>query len=694
MSPSRGWFARLAAQATSRGREIRNPATGQAPPQRTHDLNPVQSTWLPQVTLCAALGLLSIAIADAGSLQGNSVVAPLFWLGLLLIFVPIALRILSQNVSRTERFTSVVFLGATLYIVKILQSPTTFAFFDEFIHWRTTEDILQTHHLFTYNPLLPTAAVYPGLATLTAGIVDITGLSPFIAGLLILGVVRILLCASLFLIAERVTGSSRGAAWASLIYMSNPLFLFWASYFSYENLALPMAMFVLWWLNRVRNEPGRAPLILTVVAIAAVAVTHHVVGFALTVALAAWWVAERTQRGSSVKNSRVGLMALVSGIMAIVWILSVARVAVTYLWVTNIYPAFTQAISIALGRLPLRNLYTSGGYLAPLWERVVGLSSVLVLLVATALGVLLVWLHHRSQPALLVAAAVAATYPVILLLRFVPSGEALSGRSSEYQYTALACVIAVLMTRSAWTPGIGRRLATAIRLRTETDRSAQTSGTRTGQQANGPATSAVTVRFVAISRGRVQVAVALATLVFIGGVTVGLPSNQVLPESPRAVGYPWTVPKDVVLASVWVRHHLPRDQRFAADYLDAEALATYGLEDPVSENAAWPIFFARTMDATVVHSIRSAKVHYLLWDDKLTRGLPPTPRYYFSIDEPGAGSRTHLLPAEYLAKFASAACVDRIYDSAGVQIYNVSAIANGSCNPTPASKTGRHEGSS
>ncbi len=151
-------------------------------------------------------------------------------------------------------------------------------------------DILRTHRLFASNPLLPTATYYPGLAAVTAGFVHLTGLGPFASGLLIIGVARVLFSACFFLIAERVTGSGRAAAAASLVYAANPMFLFWAAAFSYENLALPLATFVVWWLGRTRRGRGRPALAVTALAIVAVAVTHHVVGLALSALLGAWWL--------------------------------------------------------------------------------------------------------------------------------------------------------------------------------------------------------------------------------------------------------------------------------------------------------------------------------------------------------------------------------------------------------------------
>jgi hypothetical protein len=84
-----------------------------------------------------------------------------------------------------------------------------------------------------------------------------------------------------------------------------------------------------------------------------------------------------------------------------------------------------------------------------------------------------------------------------------------------------------------------------------------------------------------------------------------------------------------------------------------------------------------------VHSIRSTGVRYLLVDWRMTNGVPATPGYYFSPQEPHAGDITRPpFSASALQKFASAPCTRLVYDSGAIQIFDVTAIENGSCGPT------------
>jgi hypothetical protein len=625
-------------------------------PQATHKTaSRVDLRWVSTLAICTALGLAFVAIADAGSRQGNTATSVFFWVGLLLIFAPTASRLLSHNVGRQERLALVILLNVGLYLVKVLSSPSAFTFTDEYTHLRSTQDILQTEHLFSFNPLLPTAAFYPGLAAITAGLVALTGLSPFVGGLLIIGVARLLIAVCFFLVAERVTGTPRAAAAAGLIYFANPLFLFWSAAFAYENLALPLAAFAVWWLARTRRQASFAPQIITALAIVAVTVIHHVAGFALAALLSAWWLAELFTRRTGAARRRVAFMALLSTTAAVIWLVLVAPEAMTYLFAQNLLPALQQTASVVLGYTAARHFYTSGGYASPVWEVVAGIVATGLLILALPPALWLAW-RHRTRAPMAAAIGVAALFPLSLLPRLAPAGVTISGRSSEYIYTGLACVAALLVTADA---GWWRTSRRRVRRRR---RSRRDGFPRRGWR-------------------RVAVGAALVTATFIGNITIGTASYELLPESSSPTGYPWSVQPDVVSASNWAREHLGSDQRFAANAIDAQALATSGAQDPVAENDIWQIFFAETVDASVLHTIRSTGVHYLLLDWRITLGVPPTPGYYFSPQEPNAGNYTTPFPVSALLKFASAPCMNVVYDSGSIQIVDVTPIENGSCVP-------------
>lgn len=631
--------------------------------------------WAPVILLvaCSSLGLGSLAIADSLSRQGYGygTTSVFFWFGLLLIFVPTASRVLMRSVDRRERLALVILLGIALYGVKVLRSPDGFTFVDEYIHLRNTEDILRTHHVFGLNPLLPTAAYYPGLAAVTAGLVNITGLSTFVSGLIVIGLARILISACFYLIAERVTRSDRAAACASLIYAANPMFLFWSSSFAYEDLALPLAAFAIWWLGRTRSQTNRLVPVVTTISIIAVTVTHHVVGFALSALLGIWWLVDRLTHRASTRQHSLGPMALVAGSATLIWFFFVARPAASYLITNNLVPAVQQTASLVFGHRAARHLYTSGGYVSPKWETLAGFAGVGLLVLALPPALYAAWRiafrgdgmgrrwHLQGRVPLAIATAVAIAYPFSLLPRLTTDGVAISGRSSEYIFTGLGCLLGLLAEDPTWWPRRGPRYRRRVESTTRKERSLLGGWRRTFA-----ATCAVTV-------------------VFVGNVTIGTAFYERMPESPNPQGYPWTVQADVVNASNWAREHLGINQRFGASSIDSLALVTNGDEITVPESSVWPIFFADRMNNTVVHYIRTEKVRYLLVDWRMTLGVPPSPGYYFSPQEPDAGQYRQPFPAVALRKFTSN-CTRLIYHSGEVQIFDVSRIENGSCVPEAA----------
>ena len=616
--------------------------------------------WVVSIVLCSVVGLGTLVVADEASRRGSTSVPTyvLFWLGLLLIFVPIALRVLASDVTSLERLTLIVVLGLALYLVKVVGSPYTFTFVDEYVHVRNTHDILAMHHLFTWNPLLPTAAYYPGLGALTAAVVELTGLSMFAAGLLVLGVVRVIVCACCYLIFESVTHSGRAAAAASLIYMANPMFLLWSSTFAYENLALPLGAFVIWWVGRTRDRGGVASMVVAVMGIIAVTVTHHVVGFALAALLAAWWLAEHVGcRAAKAARRLVGILAMVACCAVLTWFFFAARPAPLYLITNNLFPALQDTVSLIGGHTAPRKPYSAGAVVVPAWEPIAGFAAVLVLLAALPAGLLRArWSCRRAPVA--VATALAIAFPFSLLPRLAPVGVAISGRSSEYVYTGLGCVIGLLFTAST-----SRRYARRV--------SRPKIGARHRTNSTGKAWRD---SFIATGIGAV-----LAIVVFVGNVTVGTPFFQRLPEKPNPHVYEVSLQPDVIAASIWALHHLGPNQMFGANWIDSWALATYGQQDLADPVLAYPIFFAESVNSDVVQRIKDTRLRYVLVNWRMTVGLPRAPDFYFNSFEPGAHLYLHEFPAQALAKFSSNPCIRLIYDAGAIQIYDASRIESGTC---------------
>jgi hypothetical protein len=413
----------------------------------------------------AAVGALGCAIAGVGfqlSRSGHSLYAArgLFWLGLALIYLPAVLRSLQPGSRTSERLALVALAGLLLYLVKILHDPFVFGQPDEYTHAINTQHILQTGRLFSPNTILPESPYYPGLASTTAAVASVTGLSVFSAGMIVIGAARVALLVALFVLVRTVTLSDRIAALAALFYCANPNFLFFSAQFSYIALSVPLfvatlACIVLHYRSaasaarpagRSASAYGATALLLT----AAVAMTHHLTSFVLASLLAALTVVT-ARRGRS--EARYGVFALVAGVMAVSWLVVVAPLTIDYL--RDIFePAVPALARIFTGLQAPRRPFSGTGTAA--WrpgvdEGVLALLNVLIVSIAVVAGSYAFFRRRalgrrRISPEtdaltlLLVVGAVG--WVAIYGLRLAPEAWEIANRTSDFLYLGAALLCA------------------------------------------------------------------------------------------------------------------------------------------------------------------------------------------------------------------------------------------------------------
>ena len=246
---------------------------------------------LPEFSVICAIGVFLVALAYEGGRLSIPSASILFWIGLLLIVLPVVIRLFSSKPTRRERIALLIVLSLSLYLVTYLEYPLYFTGFDDFSHLRTAQDIIASGHLFQANPLLPISPYYPGMEIFTTALSSLTGISLFASGTLLIGVADLIFVLALYLFFEHFTDSSRMAGIAAALYMANPGYLFFDMNFAYESLALPLAVFVLFAVARRSKAPTSQRLGLNVVillGLGAVVVTHHLTSFFLVAFLILW----------------------------------------------------------------------------------------------------------------------------------------------------------------------------------------------------------------------------------------------------------------------------------------------------------------------------------------------------------------------------------------------------------------------
>jgi hypothetical protein len=591
---------------------------------------------LPPVALWVAVGLALVAGAFALSRLDMPYGEPLFWLGLAAIVLPITFRLSSSDASDGERMVLVAMAGMALYAVKVMHDPFAFVSADELVHVHNVDETLRTGHLFGRNSILGITPLYPGLATATAALASTTGLSSFAAGVITIGVARLLFMLALYLFVQSVTRSSFAAGVAALVYTGTANFVFFSGSFSYESLALPLAMVGLLATAQWQRATGGAAaswLIVAVVMFAATVPTHHLTSYAIVVVLVAWTlgyaVAPRLR-------FRAGPWRLATWAVALVafWLFFVASRTAGYLTpvITN---ALETTFNTLAGEAPPRGLFESkAGEAAPLLDRALGMASALAIVAILPFGLRTVWQWFRGSPPVVLLALAALAYPATQALRFVPGAWETGVRTTDFVFVGAATVIALAIWR--WWPMFPRRLAPS------------------GWY------------------GRATLS-AFILLVISGGIVTGGPHTLRLAQIYRfTADGDHTVDPPAAAAADWSRSSLPRGSRIAAEETDARLFQAYGQHVALAGTNPDVIDLLHSpgLEPWEPGLIRRYRLQYAAVNRRLV-GADRELGYFF----PWPGTET-LRGGGARDKFDLTSRSERIFDSGDIVIYDISRIGH------------------
>jgi hypothetical protein len=619
----------------------------------------------PALALIAAGGLVMVALGNNAAREDLRWGEALFWGGLVVIYAPLTFRLLSGSASRAERISLAVLLGLSLFVVKILASPTGFVRFDELGTWRATNDVLETGHLFSLNPMIVSTKGFPGLESVTAAVASLTGLSIFHSGLIVLGVARTMLVVALFMFIERVSGSARAAGIGVAVYACNPSFLYFDSQFAYESLALPIALALLLvavrWsgFETWRRTPAAGGLVGALAILAAtLTVTHHMTSYALLTFLVAWTVltvlADRQQRAGGVRIPAVGvrlveklpvsrasfldgprLPTLLLAVMTVAWFAFVAGSVTIDELGKVVTGAVNSTLGLILGNSGPKTLFAGGGQTNSLGARALAMGSVIPLLVLIPIGLKRVWRAPDTSTLWRTLALAAVLYPVSLGLRLTLAGSETSQRASEFVFVGVAFIAGLVISGWRWPKRWLGRNVIAVGL------------------------------------------TAVALVVFLGGFIIGeLPATR--QPGPFLVGAEnRSISAQGLAAARFAANELPAHSRILVDRPNATLMASYGELNPVFGQIhgvpVTRVFFTKRFDPADRRVIRNDRIDYIMVDRRLTRELPVL-GYYFEADEAGAFSRTSPIPIPSLTKFNGAYGLNRVYTNGPITIYSTAGV--------------------
>ena len=576
----------------------------------------------PLVALSAGAGLLLVAVADALSRTGHPHSSLPFWLGILAILFPAAMRMAGAEASSGERVSIVVLVALALYSVKVLRDPFAFTFGDELAHLHNVTEILRRGDIFGTNSILPITPRYPGLESTAGALSALGGASTFAAGLLLIAAARVTLLLALYLFYERLIGSARVAGIGALVYAATPTFVYFSAQFSYESLALPLAsvavLALLRWMTAQEPSERRGWAVMVVLCAAAVIPTHHITSYAFAGFLLAVSVVHLLLRGRRARGAPWALTAVV-GAMTLAWLVFVAGRTVGYL-----SPVLTDAVNHVVDTIRresgTRTLFKSdsGAESTPPAERIVALLAVAVLASAVVAGVRVAWKRWRRDPLVVLLSLGAIAYLGTFPLRFVPAAWETASRASGFLIIGVALVTGLA---AVWL--LDRR----------------------------PHLRALVAAGV--------------VLVVAGGVISGWPASlrQARPLRVTAGGHQIEPPG--VAAARWSRAALGTGRRFAAEDADARLLVVDGHQ--VAYQGTNPdfntILQAPALDPWMVPLLRSRRIPFVL-ADRRSISSDNIAGYFFDVGAPA------LLPVSSTAKF-DLPRVDRLYDSGDIVVFDV-----------------------
>lgn len=615
----------------------------------------------PLLALVAAGGLMMVAFGNNAARLSQGEAQPLFWGGLIVIYAPIALRLLSQSASREERIALSLMLGGALYVVKVLYDPTGFILHDELATWRQTADLISTGHALSPNPIISGYAGFPGLEMITAAFSQLADVRIFLSGTIVIGLARLALVLALFLFLERASGSARAAGIGVAIYACNPSFFYFDSQFGYESIALPIGAALLllalrWNDPDSRGRDWNAVGLLAAMAIVAatLAITHHMTSYAMAAFLGLWalviaFSGEGHARGAGEGAEAAagttrswapwvygpGLPALFMAVAAAGWFVLEAGQVTTAELGDVFKEAIESVINLITGESGSKTLFQSAGQTNTTAARILGVASIVPLLAVIPLGLLRTWRGKEANALWRTLAIVAAFYPVTLLLRLTQAGTETSQRASEFVYVGLAFVMALLLNELPWRGDRARRLGIGLAL------------------------------------------TALATVIFLGGFIVGESPVTRQPGPFLVGGEARAVSPQGNAAARFAASELPANSRVLVDRPNSTLVASYGRLEWVSGSIEGipvaRVFFSETFDEIDQRVISNNAIDYIVVDRRLTHEVPAG-GYYFESTESRANTYDEPLDVASLRKFNHVSGLSRIFDNGVIAIYDTSGL--------------------
>lgn len=553
--------------------------------------------------------------------------------------------IFTPHLTRAVRNGAVLCLGITPALQWRLIDPIVFNGFDEQLHMRTLMDIIYSQALFEPHPILAVSPRYPGLEAATA-LVHQLGLPVNAAAMAVVVVARMVLVLALSDAVEQITGSLRAGGVAVAVYAVSAQFVWFNSQFSYQTMALPLALAAVSLIARARrSEAPRLLLCGAGICLIAVVITHHVTSVLTALFLVAWGLAER----NPIARRRIFCGALIAVVATACWVM------VHWQLLHGYFDPMIADVSNQVSGGGRRAAFTDGsGNATPLWQRL------FIVYYALAVSAAAAWLAlsylrsrlpgraHNPAPAQwtsvrVLLVMIAGLFPVLMAARVLPSGAEISDRSSGFVLLPISLLVTIEAIRRA--------------------------RSKSGRHSGPPLSwKSVTVR---------ALTVAMASGVFVGGLLAGSGPEWARLPGDYVVSSTRSMDSETLAAVTWSAAELPRGTRIGADFVSSLLFASRAGLEPIKENVP-ALYFADTWGPAETAAVRRTQMQYLYVDRRLAANLPAV-GWYFDKGETATPQR---LTSDQLTKFDSVPGIREVYRHGPISIYDLSTLGIAEQPPT------------
>ena len=589
------------------------------------------------LALTDAFGLFIVSASYYLSVWEYSypIVESCFLGGLLLLFLPNMMRLLSRKPARGERICSLCVLGLVLYCVHFTSSPQGFSSFDDFLHWRTVGDILRTGHLFSVNSMLPVSPYYPGLELVTAAISNTTGLGAFQAGVIVTISAHFLMILVLYLFYEYITNSSRMASIALMIYITNPHFLFFDTTYSYETLALPLAILMIYILARYGNadQNHRWVFVTAWIVLGAVTITHHMTDYVFDGLVLLWAVISFFRPVPRKTRAYLAITAILGVLLSLVYAFFLPGNPVWTYLSEYFGSAFNQLGQIITGSGSSRPLFASAVQAPPLWDKLLITGAIALVTFSLPFALLSLQRLHRNNALAITFGLASLLYPLTQAFRFTSFGTEITDRAAAFLFLPIAYMLTILLTHFWPTRQLTRRTIALI-------------------------STAILV-------------------IFLGNAIVATsPDLTGIPGPYLVVADARSIEPEGINAAIWSLTYLGPNKRIATDRINQMLMSTYGdqrIMTRLNDNIdVAPLFYSANFDKADIAILQAGQIRYLVVDTRISTALP-LENTYFENDVPHS-----ILSRAALTKFSAVRQINRLFDSGDIVIYDTGGFLAGS----------------